>query len=280
MFDLSTLSPRERRLLRNADNATKNGKYSAAEKLYRDFIAEFPDSVLGLLGLARVVDSAEERDIYLHRVLAIEPDNAIAIAALNGGLLSELLTPEEEVIEVAPVVEKAPSAPPTTSPTSPSDHVAEPEVVGGLRCNKCGKPIDQHNSTYTAVGYRCNNCLREIEDGLYSASASTYIIAFLIGLVASATAATILGVFLGGGFFVYLITYVVSSALGRTIGALAFRAGGRNRGRYLSVIMSTSIWLGTILALAISFVFASSAPFLLLGIFAFGASSTAYFRVR
>lgn len=280
MFDLSTLSPRERRLLRTANNIAKNGKHSAAEKLYRSFLAEFPHSVPGLLGLAQVVNSAEERDAHLNHVLEIEPDNAIATAALDGAELAELLTPKQVEVAVEPPAvdeEKAPPAPATIART---DHVHEPEEIGGLRCNKCNKPIDLNNSTYTAVGYRCNNCLREIEDGMYSASISTYIISFLIGLVLSATVAALLGIFLGGGFFVYLITYVVSSALGRTIGSLAFRAGGRNRGRYLSVIMSTSIWLGTILALAISFVFAGTAPFLLLGIFAFGASSTAYFRVR
>ena len=212
MFDLSTFSPRERRLLRSANNATKNGKVLAAEKLYRAFLAEFPDSVPGRIGLARVVNSAEERNTHLHHVLTIEPDNAIAAAALSGESLDILLTPKPETTPTAPDIKQAEKAPPATPKIAHASHEDahehEPEeTVGGLRCNKCGKPIDLHNSRYTAVGYRCNNCLREIEDGMYSASISTYVIAFLIGLVLSTIISLLISQLIGGGgFFAYLIT--------------------------------------------------------------------------
>ena len=294
MFDLSTLSPRERRLLRSAQNTADQGKYSAAEMLYRSFVAEFPDSIPGLIGLARVVRSAEERDQHLHRVLELAPENEIAQAALDGASLETLLAPKkpqpepepEPIAKPEPIQEKAPPAVPQAAavptPIAVEDmHEPELDAAGGLRCNRCGKPIDQHNSKYTAVGYRCNDCIREIEDGMYSAGISTYIIAFLIGLTLSTIVAFLIGRFLGySGFFGYIITFFISSALGTTIGSLAFRAGGRNRGRYLSVVMSASVWLGALLALGILFIIGFPPPVLVLGIFGFGASSTAYFRVR
>ncbi|MGB1252332.1 MAG: tetratricopeptide repeat protein [Candidatus Promineifilaceae bacterium] len=285
MFDLSTLSPRERRLLRSAQDIAQQGKKQAAEALYRSYLGEFPDSIPGLLGLAQTSRSADEQAQLLNRVLELDPQNTIALAALDGASLDKLLTPEAPEPVATPdtsTVEKAPPAPKAIVRTEQEPtHAYSEDVVGGLRCNKCGKPIDQHNSKYTAVGYRCNTCLRELEDQLYSASISTYIIAFLIGLTFSAIMGTAIVFVLGSGtFFAYLITFFISSALGGTIGSLAFRAGGRNRGRYLSVVMSLSIWLGALLALAIAIVFANSAPFIILSVFAFGASSTAYFRVR
>lgn len=268
-------SPRERTLLRQAKRVADNGKMTAASQLYQEFLAEFPDSTDGLLGYARVVKDAAAQEQLLNAVFDLDPDNAIAKAALRGESLEQLLNP--------PVIQAESAEEPTTTDTkhvastSQADNTdeAESEPVGGLRCNRCGKPIDMKNSIHTAVGYRCKECVREIESSYFTATNTQQAIAFLVALPLATIAAFVFGRFIGGiGFFSLMITFFAAPAVGGTIGSIAYRAAGKNRGRHMPRLLSIAIWAGASIALLLT------GSLITLAIFAFTASGAAYFRVK
>ena len=53
-----------------------------------------------------------------------------------------------------------------------------PDVETLLRCNRCGKPICLKCATLTDVGYRCNECIRSVQDTYFNAKSSDNIVAF------------------------------------------------------------------------------------------------------
>ena len=261
-------TPRERTLLRQAKRVADDGKRTAAGQLYKEFLAEFPDSVAGLLGYARVIRDEDARDQLLNAVLELEPDNPIAKAALRGESLDQLLNPPEIISE--PVKETTHLA-----EVAPEHTPASTEEVGGLRCNRCGKPIDAHSSIHTAVGYRCKECVREIESSYYTATTAQQLVAFLVALPLAAVAAYVFGRFIGRiGFFSIMIAIFAGPAVGSTIASIAYRAAGKNRGRYMPRMLSIAIWIGAAIALFLT------GSLLTLAIFAFTAAGSAYFRVK
>lgn len=86
-----------------------------------------------------------------------------------------------------------------------------PDRETGLRCNKCERYMCSACAVQTPVGYRCRECVRQVEDRFYNAAATDSLIAF--GICAA--------VALGGGL---VLGYV--GRLGLLIGLLAgFPAG-------------------------------------------------------
>ena len=271
--EIKTSSPRERLLLRQANRVTDQGKLAAAKTLYDELLAEFPNSVGGYLGLARLADDDAQRDEYLQHALTIDPKNSIVQAALEGESIAELLNPPEEPEpepepdpeeDIVPVVKTA------------DGHVFEGEEVAevGLRCNRCGKPIEAHNAIRTPVGYRCRECVREVEEKYFTASSLNYITAIAVALPLASIAAFLVATLLGGGLFSFLIALFVSPTLGTFVGTMAFRAAGKNRGRYLPHAMAACIGLGAIPALLFTF------NLIVLAIYVVSASGAAFFRVR
>lgn len=272
-------SPRERTLLRQAKRVADNGKLLAATELYQDLLNEFPDSVGGTLGYARVVRDEDQRNALLTRALELDPENEIAKAALRGESLDDLLNPREIEPEPEPVQEAAIEEQPVIH--TADGKTFEGEEAVGLRCNRCGKPIEISNSVHTSVGYRCKECVREIESSYFTASIGSQVLAFVVALPLATIAAFLMGRFLGAaGFFSWMIAFFASPAIGGAIASLAFQVAGRNRGRYMSSLMSAAMWLGAAIALVILFVMFRYTPIIILGIFAFTASGAAYFRVR
>ncbi len=268
-------SPRERTLLRQAKRAADNGKLTAALELYQELLSEFPASVGGTLGYARVVRDEDERIALLNKALELDPENEIAKAGLRGESLETLLNPPAP--EPEPVTFPAAKEPEAEAHT----HQVEEDEVGGLRCNRCGKPIEATNAIHTSVGYRCKECVREIESSYFTATTLNQAIAFMVALPLATIAAYLIGRFIGNiGFFSLMITFFLSPAVGGAIGSVAFQAAGKNRGRMMPSLMSAAIWIGSLIALGILFLFFGRFAFLTLGIFAFTASGAAYFRVR
>jgi hypothetical protein len=75
-------TPRTRSLLRQAARNVDGGKLAAAEKLYRQIVAETPESVTAWLGLAKTTQDTTEKQVAYERVLALDGDNAEAQAGL------------------------------------------------------------------------------------------------------------------------------------------------------------------------------------------------------
>lgn len=75
-------TPRTRSLLRQAARNVEGGKVVAAEQLYRQILAETPNSTTAWLGLAKVTQDETEKQAAYEHVLALEADNAEAKAGL------------------------------------------------------------------------------------------------------------------------------------------------------------------------------------------------------
>jgi hypothetical protein len=264
-IEIKTSSPRERLLLRQANQVANQGKLAAAQSLYEALVAEFPDSLGGYLGLARLAPDEETREDHLRHALTIDAKNEIVLSALEGASIAELLNPPEpEPLEEVEVEE--PSA---------DSLISEGDAAEGLRCNRCGKPIDAQNAIRTPVGYRCRECIREVEEKYFTATAVNYVAAIAVALPLSIVAALVVAYLLGSiGFFSFIITLFASPTIGTFVATLAFRVAGKNRGRYMPYAMSACIWIGALLALALTF------NWIVLAIYAISASSAAFLRVR
>lgn len=80
--------PRIRSLLRQAKRTAGAGKRAAAQQLYEQITDEAPEVVAGWLGVAQTTrDPAKRRQAY-ERVLALEPENEVALEALDGAITS------------------------------------------------------------------------------------------------------------------------------------------------------------------------------------------------
>jgi tetratricopeptide (TPR) repeat protein len=238
--------PRIQRLLRQAERVAALNKRDAAEKLFRDLLAEAPDHPDVLVGLSRVVDDEDEQRALLERALALDPDHLLAQTGLDGDLLS--FAELEQVKERQRQLEQRKAAKAeqerrqaiTAAEAAVAAVAAEPE--GGLRCNRCSKPIDPKTAQRTPVGYRCKACVRELEAGYYTATPATWVITLTICLALSALAVFLLSLI---GF--WFITLFAAPAAGGGLGRFAFRAGGRKRGRHLPMAAAIAAAIGVLL---------------------------------
>lgn len=272
-IEIKTSSPRERHLLRQATRVADQGKLVAARTLFESLVDEFPESLGGYLGLARLAQDDETREGYLRRALTIDSKNEIVLAALEGGAIEELLNPPEPEPEHEPEPDLEEDV--VAVVKTADGHVFEGDEAEGLRCNRCGKPIDIHTAIRTPVGYRCRECIREVEEKYFTATTANYLAAIAVGLPLAIISALVVAYLLGSiGFFSFIITLFASPTIGTFIATLAFRAAGKNRGRYLPHAMSACIWIGALLALALTF------NWIVLAIYAVSASSAAFLRVR
>jgi uncharacterized membrane protein YeaQ/YmgE (transglycosylase-associated protein family) len=100
-----------------------------------------------------------------------------------------------------------------------------PNVETRLRCSKCGRPICPRCAVQTPVGFRCPDCVRTQQAVFYTATPLDYVIAAVVGLVASTMAGFIMG---RVGIFLALI---LGGVVGGAIAEAVRWAIGRRRGR-------------------------------------------------
>lgn len=274
---MNELSPRLRTLLRQAQRTAEAGKRAAAEQLYREIVAEFPDAAEGWAGLGGMVrDSAESRRHY-QRALELDPTNAVARAALSGETVAVPADPPPAVS--APPATLRPDLPPIEEALRCVNH---PDTETTLRCNKCGRPMCPRCVTYTPVGYRCHDCIREAEAVFFTATPLDYLLALALTLPIS----ILVGFFASRlGFFVIFL----AAGAGTLLGSLAFRLAGRRRGRYLPLAVAASVAVGGLIGgmLPNLLVFMSGRGFafnplglLWPAVYIFIATSAAYYRMR
>ena len=161
--------------------------------------------------------------------------------------------------------------------------VNHPNVETRLRCNKCGAPICPKCAVQTPVGFRCPQCVRSQQAVFYTATPLDYIVAALVGLVASTVAAFIMGQL---GIFLALLLGPVA---GGVIAEVIRWATRRRRGRWMWLVVSGCIVAGALVAAFYPLLFVPqalaylpiSALFRLdLIIYAVLAVGTAYARLR
>ena len=298
------MTPRVRQLLRQAKNVENMGKQAAAEKLFRSLVAEAPNEPEALLGLARLTRDADEQKATYERVIELDPKNDQAWAGLAGDWLEPAVEapsePEVEALPPAPIETTVdipdvnadlapPPAPVVEKMPAHEPHVHEPiadddDDVVGLSCNKCGKPIDISTSVHTPVGYRCKECVRELEETYFTANTFDYVLAILVALPLSFIAGYLVPFV---GFFVFFL----AAGVGTLIGTLTLRAIGKRRGRYIPAVVAVCVAFGAlapmIMSLLLGLIFYGLEGFSFLrfinfwsAIYAFIATSAAYYRLR
>jgi len=120
--------------------------------------------------------------------------------------------------------------------------INHPRTETRLRCNRCGNPICPKCVVQTPVGFRCKQCIKGQLAIFYSATPLDYVIAVVIGLVASTIAAFIVGAV--GIFFAFFL----APAAGGAIGEVVRWATGRRRGRWMWLVVSACIVAGALVA--------------------------------
>ncbi len=140
-----------------------------------------------------------------------------------------------------------------------------------LRCNKCNRPICLDCAVQTPVGYRCRDCVRQQQAGFYNIQAKDYVAAGVVSPVLGFAGAVLTGT-------VGWLTLFLAPVVGSLIAEAVQWAARRRRGRYLWLVCSAGIVLGTGVA-ALLFVRTLWA-FLWLVAFAGLAIGTVYARLR
>lgn len=120
--------------------------------------------------------------------------------------------------------------------------VNHPKTETRLRCNRCGNPICPKCAVRTPVGFRCKQCVKGQQAVFYSATSLDYLIAVVIGLVASTIAAFIVSAV--GLFF----TFFLAPVAGGIIAEVVRWATGRRRGRWVWLVVSACVVVGALVA--------------------------------
>jgi hypothetical protein len=126
-----------------------------------------------------------------------------------------------------------------------------PDRETALRCNKCGRLMCSECAVPTPVGYRCKQCVRQVESTFFNASRADDVI---VGAVAA-----VCGAVLGGAERVIGLPLLFAILLGLPIGGLiaeaALRAIQRRRSRYSAQIAAAAVVAGGLLgALVVTYV--------------------------
>lgn len=123
-----------------------------------------------------------------------------------------------------------------------------------LRCNRCEKPICLKCSKLTDVGYRCNDCLRNVQDNYFNAESKDNPIAFGVAFLVTFISAPIAGIIIGffGILWGTILAFVLGSSAGGTLAQIIRRSVEKRRGRNLRYFVLGGIIFGFLLGLAAS----------------------------
>ena len=278
--------PRLRTLLRQAERTAEAGKRAAAKQIYEQIIEEDETAEEAWLGLAAITqDEANKKKLYAH-VLTLNPDSKAALqelARLRG----------EVILEPEPLVEKEIEG--ETAVAEPDlelhEHtVAEeayelacyrhPTRQTSLRCYTCGKPICTQCAVKTPVGYRCPDCVRNLENTFFEATPRDYLLVPAAILPLSLIVGYLVVRFAGGGFLLIFLMFAIAGAIGSWIGRVGHRVAGKRRGRYLPLLAGTCVALGVILPALFFFLIGIPPGLFGSGIYLLVAPSAAYYQMR
>lgn len=133
-----------------------------------------------------------------------------------------------------------------------------------LRCNKCGEPICTQCAVLTDVGYRCNDCIREVQNNYFNALTQDNPVAFIVGFIVTLIATPIIGAILPRfGFFLgSIIAILIGSSAGGILAQIIRSAVGKRRGRNLRWFAMAGIVLGVLLGSIITLLFTGFFPLL------------------
>lgn len=121
-----------------------------------------------------------------------------------------------------------------------------PDRETGLRCNRCGRYMCTQCAVSTPVGYRCRECVREVEDKFFSGTNTDYLVAFGVTALAAGLGAFLMISLRVTG--ILLLIFFIAVPAGGALAQLVFRAVGRRRGRYTAQVAAAGVIAGAAVA--------------------------------
>lgn len=121
-----------------------------------------------------------------------------------------------------------------------------PDRETGLRCNKCERYMCAQCAVHTPVGYRCRECVRQVDNKFFSGTATDTLVT--VGICAA------LGVVAGGIALwanVLLLSLILGLPVGAGIAELALRATKRRRSRYSAEVATAALLAGLFVGAAL-----------------------------
>ena len=159
------------------------------------------------------------------------------------------MTPDIEAATERPPEEKQPDSSPNEEVVYCANH---PDVETLLRCNRCGKPICLKCAQLTDVGYRCNECIRGVQDKYFNAKQGDNAIAFVVALLVTAVTvpiASILFRIFPFWFISIIIAVMIGGAAGGILTQIIRRAIDRRRSRQMRYVALAGIGVGILLGI-------------------------------
>ncbi len=124
-----------------------------------------------------------------------------------------------------------------------------PDTETLLRCNRCGKPICLKCAVLTDVGYRCKECIRNVQDSYYNAFSGDNLIALAVSTVVTAIAAPLVTLLFGMiWLWGFILAFMLGGSAGGILAQIIRRAIGKRRGRQIRWFALGGIVLGVLLA--------------------------------
>ncbi|NOG52137.1 MAG: hypothetical protein HND48_23895 [Chloroflexi bacterium] len=117
-----------------------------------------------------------------------------------------------------------------------------PDRETGLRCNRCGRYMCAQCAVQTPVGYRCRECVREVDNKFFTGTLADSVVAFAVAAAVAAVGGLPAHPLRITGILLLMIFAAIPAG-----GALAqgiFRAVGKRRGRYTAQIAAAGVLIG------------------------------------
>jgi hypothetical protein len=280
-----------RALLRQAERAARLGKAQAAEDVYRQAVALFPDAPEAWLGLSQVAPTEAERADAYRRASQLDPtlspsggpDGRTAQDDPSSQLDAALAASQSWLNEAAASTATGPVAPAKkTTRVAPAPAVETEEALTcfyhptrttTLHCNRCGKAICTRCAVKTPVGYRCKECIKEQQAGFYSAQWFDYLLAAVVALPLAAVASYII-------YSIGWLTIFVAPFAGVVIAEAVRLVTRRRRGRWMALVVAACIVAGSLPGALVWLTRLQVWPLLWQGVYLVLAVSSAYYRVK
>ena len=155
-----------------------------------------------------------------------------------------------------------------------------PTVETTLRCNRCEKPICSKCAVLTPTGYRCKECIKELQKIFDTSLWYDYPLTFIIVAVLA-----YLGSLIGGwiairfGFYIIILTLFLAPALGGLIAAAVRLVTKRRRSKNLFFLAVVAAVVGCIPVALGLFQFFSLFELIYLVMYIILMTSTLYYRL-
>lgn len=117
-----------------------------------------------------------------------------------------------------------------------------PDQETALRCNRCERYMCAQCAVQTPVGYRCRECVRQVEDRFFTGERTDYLVMFGVAGVLAGVSTFLIGFI---GFLLVLVFAAV--LLGPSIGEAAWRAVGRRKSRYTREVVMAGTATGALI---------------------------------